>query len=77
MGGFSGRSWLQLWSCSPYLLVGMVFLWFFSRPLDALSCGDDTAQTIGLSLSKARGGIIAAASLITAAAVGERLLSVL
>lgn len=69
MGGFSGRSWLQLWSCSPYLLIGMVFLWFFSRPLDALACGDDTAQTIGLSLSKARGGIIAAASLITAAAV--------
>lgn len=69
MGGFNGRSWAQLWSCGPYLLIGLLFLWLFSRPLDALSCGDDTAQTIGLSLSKTRGGIVAAASLITAAAV--------
>ncbi|MHC1785200.1 MAG: FecCD family ABC transporter permease [Anaerolineaceae bacterium] len=71
MGGFNGRSWTHLWSCGPYLLIGMIFLWFFSRPLDALSCGDDTAMTIGLSLPKARGAIVAAASLITAAAVSS------
>lgn len=69
MGGFSGRSWSQLWSSGPYLLAGMLVLWLSSRPLDALSCGDDTAQTIGLSLSRTRGIVVAAASLVTAAAV--------
>lgn len=69
MGSFNGRSWAQLWSSGPYLLIGMLLLWLFSRPLDALSCGDDAAQTIGLSLPKARGGIVAVTSLITAAAV--------
>lgn len=71
MGGFNGRSWIHLWSCGPYLMTGLVFLWFLSRPLDAISCGDDAARTIGLSLPKARGGIVAAASLITAAAVAS------
>lgn len=69
MGGFSGRSWPQLWSCGPYLAAGIVVLWLSARPLDALACGDETAQTIGLSLSKARALIVAAASLVTAAAV--------
>jgi iron complex transport system permease protein len=69
MGSFSGRSWNQLWSCGPYLFLGILLLWLFARPLDALSCGDDAAQTIGLSLPKARGGIVAIASLVTAAAV--------
>jgi iron complex transport system permease protein len=44
-------------------------LWLLARPLDALACGDDTAQTVGLRLHRARGAVIAAASLTTAAAV--------
>ncbi len=71
MGSFSGRSWPQLWSSGPYLVLGILMLWLVSRPLDALSCGEDTARTIGLSISKARGVIIAAASLVTAAAVAS------
>lgn len=71
MGGFSGRSWPHLYSSAPYLIAGMSALWLLSRPLDALACGDDTARTIGLSLSKARGIVVAAASLVTAAAVAS------
>jgi len=69
IGGFSGRSWPHLVSSAPYLLVGILFLWLLSRPLDALACGEETARTFGLSLPHARGAVIAAASLITAAAV--------
>lgn len=71
MGSFSSRSWPQLWSSGPYLVLGIFMLWLVSRPLDALSCGEDTARTIGLSISKARGVIVAAASLVTAAAVAS------
>jgi iron complex transport system permease protein len=69
MGGFGGRSWPHLWSCAPYLVVGVAALWLLGRPLDALACGDETAITIGLPLSQARGAVVAIATLVTAAAV--------
>mgnify|MGYP001030193080 CR=1 FL=1 len=71
MGSFNGRSWPQLTVSLPYLVIGMAILWFASRPLDALSLGEDTAQTIGLSIGKTRGVVVAVASLITAAAVAS------
>jgi iron complex transport system permease protein len=71
MGGFNGRSWTHLLSSTPYLVIGMSALWLLSRPLDALACGDEIAQTIGLSLPKARGVVVVAASLVTAAAVAS------
>lgn len=69
MGGLSGRSWPHLWSSGPYLLAGLGLLWLAARPLDALSCGEETAQSLGLSLTAARGLVVGAASLATAAAV--------
>jgi iron complex transport system permease protein len=69
MGSLGGRSWPHLWASGPYLLGGMGALWLLARPLDALACGEETAQSLGLSLPRARGAIVAAASLTTAAAV--------
>ena len=69
LGGLSGRSWPHLLSSAPYLLVGLGALLFMARPLDALASGDDIAQSLGLPLRQARGVIVAAASLTTAAAV--------
>lgn len=69
LGGLAGRSWSQLVASWPYLVVGSATLWLFARPLDALSCGDETAQSLGLSLPQARGAIVLLATLITAAAV--------
>jgi iron complex transport system permease protein len=69
MGGFNGRSWSTVWSSGPLMVLGIAALWLLSRPLDAISCGDEIAQSIGLSLSRARVGIVTAASLVTAAAV--------
>jgi len=69
MGGFSGRSWPHLWASAPYLLAGLVAIWLLSRPLDALAFGEETAQSLGLPLTRTRSLIVAAASLTTAAAV--------
>jgi iron complex transport system permease protein len=69
MGGLSGRSWPQLWSSGPYLLFGLAALWLAARPLDALACGEETAQSLGLSIKSARAIVVGAASLATAAAV--------
>ena len=69
MGGLSGRSWPHLRASGPYLLVGLGVLWLLARPLDALASGEETARSLGLSLPRARGAVVAAASLTTAAAV--------
>lgn len=69
LGGFSGRSWGHLAVATPYLIIGMVALWLCSRPLDALSGGDELAASLGLSLRKTRLLIVGAASFIVAASV--------
>ncbi len=69
MGGFSGKSWSHLWASAPYIIIGTLALWLLSRPLDALTLGDDTAQSLGLPLKQTRGVLVAAATLVTAAAV--------
>ncbi len=69
LGGLSGRGWPQLQAVWLYLIAGSLALWLLSRPLDALSCGEETAQTLGLPLAQARTAIVAAATITTAAAV--------
>jgi iron complex transport system permease protein len=69
MGGFSGRSWVHLQATAPYLVAGLVAIWLLARPLDALAFGEETAQSLGLPLTRTRGLVVAAASLTTAAAV--------
>lgn len=69
MGGLSGRSWRHVWSSGPYMLLGLLALWLMARPLDAMAAGDETAQSLGLPLGRARGAVVAAASLTTAGAV--------
>ena len=53
MGGLGGRSWPQLASAAPLIVLGVAVLWALSRPLDALTGGDDAAQSLGLNLSRA------------------------
>lgn len=69
LGGFAGRSWGQLAISAPPLVLGTATLWLLARPLDALAAGEETARSLGLPLAQARGAIVVAASLTTAAAV--------
>jgi iron complex transport system permease protein len=69
LGGFSGRSWTHLRQTAVIAGVGIGILWMMARPLDALLAGEDSAESLGLNLRRARFLIIAGASLATAAAV--------
>ncbi len=69
MGGFSGRSWTHLGRALGGALTGMAVIWGMSRPLDALSAGESSAEALGLNLRRARLVLVAGASLSTAAAV--------
>ncbi|HEY66537.1 MAG TPA: iron ABC transporter permease [Caldilineae bacterium] len=71
MGGLSGRSWPHLRMSAPLVILGLIVLWGAARPLDALTCGEETAQGLGLNLLWARTVIVGAATLATAAAVAS------
>jgi iron complex transport system permease protein len=69
MGGLGGRSWSHLGSAAPVILIGGAGLWALARPLDALTCGEEAAQSLGLDIRRARVLIVGLSALITAAAV--------
>lgn len=71
LGGLSGRSWPHLQVAAPLVALGVIVLWAMSRPLDALTFGEETAQALGLNLFRARTVVVVAATLTTAAAVAS------
>lgn len=71
MGGFSGRSWTDLWVALPYIAVGLIGLGLLARPLDVLAFGEETAQGLGVAVRQVRLLIVLCATLVTAAAVAS------
>jgi iron complex transport system permease protein len=69
MGSLAGRGWPELGRVWPFLALGVGGVWLLSRPLDALAEGEEIASSLGLRVRLATGGIVALASLATAAAV--------
>jgi iron complex transport system permease protein len=68
-GGFSDIVWIQVWTIIPFVFIGIAVTYFFTRDLNMLSMGDDTAQHLGVNTERVRIFLLAVASLITAAAV--------
>ncbi len=68
-GGFSDTVWIQFNAVMPIILIGIVLTYFFTRDLNVLSMGEDTAQHLGVNTERTRLFLLAIASLITAACV--------
>ncbi|WP_456389059.1 FecCD family ABC transporter permease [Profundibacter sp.] len=66
MGSLADRSFTHVWLALPFMAVGWVMLASLGRGLDALTLGEDTAEAMGLRLSRLRLVLI----LGTAACVG-------
>lgn len=69
MGGLGNRTWAQIGSVLPYILTGSLMLIWYSRDLNVLLMGEETAHHLGIHVEKLKIIILAAASMITAAAV--------
>jgi iron complex transport system permease protein len=67
--GFSNTVWMQVWTVLPFVLIGTAIIYFFTRDLNMLAMGDDTAQHLGVNTENVRRFLLIIASLITAAAV--------
>jgi iron complex transport system permease protein len=69
LGSLSSASWSNVITIVPYVLVGPVLAYYYSKELNALLLGEEMALTLGVNVEKTRLLLVAAASLMTAAAV--------
>ena len=69
LGSLSGIKVDDVWSVAPLVIVGLLPLALLRWRIGVLSLGDDEARALGVNVGFVRGIVIAAATLITAAAV--------
>ncbi|MBO9479663.1 iron ABC transporter permease [Shimia sp. R11_0] len=58
MGSLADRSMTHMWLALPFVLVGGGVIAMTARGLDALTLGEDAAETMGIDLSRLRGLIV-------------------
>jgi iron complex transport system permease protein len=68
-GGFTNITWNNIFVVFPIVLGGTLVAYFFTKDLNMLSMGDDTAQHLGVNTEKVRQILLLIGCLITAAAV--------
>lgn len=71
MGSLAGRGWDTVALTALGLAVVVTLLWCLSRPLDALSLGDDVASSLGLPVFAIACVTVVLGSVLTAAAVAS------
>lgn len=54
MGSLADRSMVHVWLALPFVATGAVILLTLARGLDALTLGEDAAQTLGMNLNRLR-----------------------
>lgn len=69
LGGFDAASWRALAIFGTYALAPLALLFYWSRPLDLLSLGEEPAQFLGVDVERLKRLLYVAASLLTAASV--------
>jgi iron complex transport system permease protein len=69
MGGLDSRTWQHVWLALPCILTGLAVALLYSRELDVLLLGEETALAVGTDIEKVKRIILTSAALLTGAAV--------
>ena len=69
MGSFSVSQWTDVKMVLPYVLVGTTIILLYARPLNVMQLDEEQAQQLGVNVERTKLVLLAAATLITAAAV--------
>lgn len=69
MGSFATANWMQILVASVPITIGTGYLLMYSRDLNALAIGEESAKGIGVDTEKVKKSILVVASIVTAAAV--------
>ncbi|MBO7488856.1 MAG: iron ABC transporter permease [Bacteroidales bacterium] len=66
MGSFASSSWLDVWIVLPVVTVGMLVVLFYSKDLNLLLVGSETAQSLGVEVEKVRRRLLLFTTLMVA-----------
>lgn len=69
MGSLADRSMTHVWLAFPFIAIGSALLLSTGRGLDALTLGEDVAQSMGLNLVRLRWMIVLGTALVIGASV--------
>jgi iron complex transport system permease protein len=69
MGSFSLSQWSDIRMVLPYMVAGVGVILLFSRQLNVMQLDEEQAQQLGINVERLKIILLAAATLITAAAV--------
>ena len=69
MGSFSLSQWSEAKIVLPYVLLGIVIILLYARSLNLMQLDEEQAQQLGINVERLKLVLLAAATLITAAAV--------
>lgn len=69
MGSVSSANWKQVFSLLPFVLIGCVLIYVFSRDLNLMLTGDETATNLGIEVDKVKKIVLIISSIIIAACV--------
>jgi iron complex transport system permease protein len=69
MGSFYMSQWSEAVVVLPYVLLGVVIILLYARPLNLMQLDEEQAQQLGLNVERLKLVLLTAATLITAAAV--------
>ncbi len=69
LGTLSLTTWDQVTTVTPYIIIGIVIIYLYARPLNVMQLDEEQAQQLGINVEKVKLILLAAATLITAAAV--------
>lgn len=69
LGSFNGRVWKELLFILIPSFLSIFIMFFIARPLDLLTCGETTAQSLGVEVNKLRILVLICGALAVSAAV--------
>ncbi|MGH9899912.1 MAG: FecCD family ABC transporter permease [Pyrinomonadaceae bacterium] len=69
LGGLDSRSWIHVWMVLPGTAIGLLISLIFSRDLDLMLLGEESAASLGVEVEQVKRIIITEVALITGAAV--------
>lgn len=69
MGSFSGKGWDQLASVLPYIVIGIMIIYYYAKDLNIILLGEDTASNLGVNVEKVKKILLITSTIITAAVV--------
>jgi len=69
MGSLSGRGWIHVGFCLPYVAAALAVMLLLARDLDLMALGEEGARQLGVDSKRVRRILLVASSLATGAAV--------